>query len=590
MEAAERRGARAGIPIARPALLARVIGRRRPILVVFVAAYALYVLAALPFTLVQDSWLTLVSGREIVHHGLPWHDHLTVWMHGGRWIDQQWLAQLIFYGLVVAGGIKLALLFHAALAVSAMALAVYFARRGGASREAVFVSGLAATWLAPWGLQLRAQSFATPLFILVLGLLVADSRAPSRRVYWVLPLLALWGNLHGTVVLGTALVALRGTLALAEGVTGHAHGPWKVRAGLLMSAPLCLLASPYGSAVVGYYRLMLVNPEFGKFVQEWRPSAPGATTLPFYVAAFVVVWLLGRHGMKATWFERVALIALLMAALAAGRSIVWFALAAVVIVPRLLDMADSGRSGRSFPLLWNGMAVAIVTGAAAMLVVTIARPERWFLRAWPSRAAVAVSSSLPARSSTVFPDDRYADWLLWEQPSLRGRVAYDVRFELMAPAQLARLVAFHRRTGDDWRRAARGADVLVFDPRDESAALKEILSERGARIVYRTPVIAVVRRARPQKEGSTAGAAEPMLRKTGFIRQTAANAIGSEHSCVRGCHGLAHGRGIHDLRAEPAGAGAPAGSLLDHADTRGALRPSPEREAQRWPDGPHSSM
>ena len=40
--------------------------------------------------------------------------------------------------------------------------------------------------------------------------LVTDSARPSRRVWFVFPLLALWANVHGSVTLGVALTVLAG--------------------------------------------------------------------------------------------------------------------------------------------------------------------------------------------------------------------------------------------------------------------------------------------------------------------------------------------------------------------------------------------
>ena len=135
--------------------------------------------------------------------------------HGARWIDQQWLAQLTFYELFRAGGYRLILLVHARCP-SAFALALVAARRRGGSPIGVFGVGCACFFVAPWAWQLRAQSFAPLLFVAVLWLLIADGR-PSRRVFAVLPLLALWANLHGSVVLGATLVALYGRGAARAG-------------------------------------------------------------------------------------------------------------------------------------------------------------------------------------------------------------------------------------------------------------------------------------------------------------------------------------------------------------------------------------
>jgi hypothetical protein len=60
----------------------------------------------------------------------------------------------------------------------------------------------------------RTQSFAYPLFAAFLLLLLDDARAPGRRVLLALPLLVLWANIHGSVVLGAALTALYGLLLI----------------------------------------------------------------------------------------------------------------------------------------------------------------------------------------------------------------------------------------------------------------------------------------------------------------------------------------------------------------------------------------
>src|SRR5438445_13800262 len=53
----------------------------------------------------NDSWMTIVWGREIAAHGIPYHYALTVMTHGKTWVDQQWLAQLMFWEIFRAGGI-----------------------------------------------------------------------------------------------------------------------------------------------------------------------------------------------------------------------------------------------------------------------------------------------------------------------------------------------------------------------------------------------------------------------------------------------------------------------------------------------------
>ncbi len=67
----------------------------------------------------------------------------------------------------------------------------------------------------------RAQTFALPLFALLVWMLARDARAPDRRVLWVIPLLVLWANLHGSVLLASVLVLLR--CAIGAGVAMRAR-------------------------------------------------------------------------------------------------------------------------------------------------------------------------------------------------------------------------------------------------------------------------------------------------------------------------------------------------------------------------------
>jgi hypothetical protein len=182
---------------------------RESLLIVVLALYAGVVTVALPQELSQDGWLALVCGREVAQHGLPSHDALNVLTMGARWTDQQWLGQLALYGLGVRG----ALLAHAAVVTAALAGAAAYARRAGASVNAV--ARVAVLVVATLGLlPMRTQTFGYALFVAVLALLCADVRRPGRRVLWVLPLLALWANVHGSVLLGAALVGLRALFGL----------------------------------------------------------------------------------------------------------------------------------------------------------------------------------------------------------------------------------------------------------------------------------------------------------------------------------------------------------------------------------------
>lgn len=477
---------------------------REAYLVALGAMYAVILVWLLPFEVVQDTWLTLVGGREIAAAGLPTHDSLTVMTSGERWIEQQWAAKLVFYGLVELGGLHLALLVHVAVLVAAFVGAMAAARALGASRTAVFWVAAASMFVSPWAWQMRSQTFAFPLFVALLWLLASDSRSPSRRVLLVVPLLALWSNVHGSVVLAAALVGLRGVTIVAR-AKGRGEPAAKLRAGFLLAAPaVAIVASPYGLALLGYYRSLILNPAIGRYVDEWGPS-----TFPrdwaFFALAGAAVWLLGRS-RAATGFEKLALLATIASALTAGRNAVWFSLCTVVVLPSVVEEVWRVRRfeapTRVRAVVW--LARANVAAAAALVAGTVAF-ERDATAAYPARAAATVADVAASDETVrVLAADRYADWLLWSEPQLAGRVAYDVRFEMFTPAQFRRLAAFEARLGRDWKRFADGYRVVVLDRRANPALERAFRRERGARVLYRDGSLAVVLRSREHADAPTA--------------------------------------------------------------------------------------
>ena len=359
-----------------PASAAHATTTRRlePSTLAVISVYALVGTLVLPELLLQDGWLALVAGREIVAHGLHHTNELTVWARGEEWIDQQWLAQLVYYGLAAFGGIKAVLLGHLLLLGVTFTAILQTARAQGASAAAAALTAVPALFIAPWAMQVRPQTLALPLFVALLALLLADARRRSKQVFLVLPLLVLWANIHGTVLLGVAIVGLYATTSLLQ----RPRMPVG-RAGLLVAgAAAAAFATPYGLEITGYYHQMLLNPLLPEFVSEWRPTKLSIFTLPFYALAGATLYLLGRVGRTLTRFEQLLLLALLANALLVIRNITWFALAALIILPRALDAAAGAHIQKPLPLIGSygrriAMAAALVGSTA---VVVAAGPPR----------------------------------------------------------------------------------------------------------------------------------------------------------------------------------------------------------------------
>jgi hypothetical protein len=472
---------------------------RHAVLFPIAAFFLVGVTGNLPSELFQDGWLAILGGREIVAHGLPSHDALTIWTHGREWVDQQWLAQLGFYGLYALGGIKLALAAHVAAVAAAFALAIVFARRRGASTRSICWVAVPAYFLLTWGAwNARAQSFALLLFVALVILLIRDARSPSRRVFLALPLLMLWANVHGTAAMAAMLVAVRG-MTYAFERRGRPRREWAPRATALVVAPFaCLFVSPYAASLPHYYETILLNGGFRQLVVEWRPTAPSFQTTPFYLLAFLAVWLIGREGRRLSLFEKALLVLTLVLGLTALRSVIWFTLAALMLLPTLLDVVLKENTGAMrFGWLNRAFVAASFVAAALTLVVVAAKPSSWFERNYPA-GILAAYDRAQARDPNmrVFTDEMYGDWLLLHRPDLRGRLAFDIRFELITKAQLQNLLDIKRRV-EGWQRQIAPYSLFVLKKGPDSKLARSILRLPGAQLEYRGhDAIVIWRRSR----------------------------------------------------------------------------------------------
>jgi hypothetical protein len=460
------------------------------LLVMVIAAFGLVMLLALRNALTIDGWMALASGREIAQHGLPTHDALAVWTHGQRWIDQQWLAQLLLYRLWQVGGIKLALLIHAVLATAALAGAAAVARRlGGSARTTTWVCLPVMAAYYPEAGVLRPQTFAYPLFVAVLALLALDARKHSNRVFLVLPLLVLWANLHGSVILGAALVTAAAALRTAAFVKAGERIAAAGSIALAGGAWLCILASPYALHLPSYYDTILAGGNLSHFVTEWAPTTLTASTAPVYLLILAGVWLIGRSGSRATGFDKLAFLGVSLLAFDAVRNTAWLGLTALVVLPVLVDGL---RGPVEEPRRLNRMlATVMICGIAVGFLGVAAKPDDWFTGGFPSQAGIAAASA--ARGGDVFATSRYADWLLWTQPSLRGRVAFDARYELLSSAQVKRLADVQAAHGT-WQRTLAADRVVVLDRRDDTTLQKALAATHQFRTVARSGSVVVLAR------------------------------------------------------------------------------------------------
>lgn len=456
--------------------------RRNGLLVFIVSGYAAAMLALARRLVSTDSWFALATGRFVARHGLPTHDTLTIWSYGRRWIDEQWLAQLAIYELQHVGGLRLAIAAHIFLVTAALAGAITLARvRGAHPTSIALIVAVALLPLAISAEQLRTQSFAYVLFLAVLALTTTTGRISPRRLALALALLVLWGNLHGSATLGAGLVALRGAVDLVDGWRAERRA--RALSCLQLVLPwLCLLATPYLFSTPHYYAQTLFNPALSRYLAQWQPSTLSILSVPLFALVFGFVWLIARAGAVYSRFETLAGIVLVIFALLAFRNWVWLCLFAIGFFPKGLDAVRATKTKPREERINRVLGFVGLTLAALAAVAVLPRPDSWFARDFPSPAAQKVARLAAAHpNARVWATTKWADWLLWENPELAGRLAFDARVELLSEPQVKRLAVFSA-TPLLVPQVRRRYRILVVDRTDDADAYR--LLRRQGRVIY----------------------------------------------------------------------------------------------------------
>src|SRR5215211_3599021 len=214
-----------------------------------------------------------VGQLMVAEHALPRTDVLA-WTTAGRpWLDQNWGAQLVMYGLWRLGGFPLLTVVNGALAVATWALVAAACRRRTANLRLIAGAVLAGYAASAAAFSVRPQMFSLLLFTVELYLLEVARTRP--RAALAIPLLMpLWANLHGAFIVGIGLLVIEAAAAAwrrdRAGVVRHLL--------ITVAGVAGLLVNPWGAQVLGYAVSLPTNRAVTRIVTEWGPTNPRQLT------------------------------------------------------------------------------------------------------------------------------------------------------------------------------------------------------------------------------------------------------------------------------------------------------------------------
>jgi hypothetical protein len=324
-------------------------------------------------------WLAALGGEIArlgsVPAGVPYAAASSV-----GWHNVPVLGELIFHGLEALAGDRGLVLAQALAVACALAVTAMDMRRSGAADSpAALCLLLAAVASAPALLIVRAQLFSLALFPVLVLLLRDEARAPSRRIWLLVPLTALWSNLHGGVVLGLAVAA---TYLAFERLRRQPL----VALGVLVASAAALLATPALLDTLSYYHGVFGSEAAAHGEGLWAPLSLSHPLDVAFLAAGAPLVLAALRGRSGLW-EFLALAGLGAAAAQSGRNGVWLVLFAAAPAARVLTGARTWRLAPSQRLtitVGSLLAVLVLLGLARTPASEAAGPA---LRAQALRAA-----------------------------------------------------------------------------------------------------------------------------------------------------------------------------------------------------------
>jgi hypothetical protein len=171
-------------------------------------------------------------------------------------------------------------------------------------------------------------------------------------------------------------------------------------------------------------------------------------------------------------------------ALMAVRGAPWLAYASLLLLPKLI--AHESRSWRASRAPENARLQAFAASLSLLLLLPVcaawlASGLRAPARGFPTGALAALQRAAGQTRTPVFATDRLADWALLRLPSLRGRVVFDVRYELLSQREIDAFAA--AESGVRWRPALMGARLVLAAPTEPLVGV--LRGEAGTRELYR---------------------------------------------------------------------------------------------------------
>jgi len=456
--------------------------------------------------------------------GLPERDLFSFSRPGAPWFAWEWLSDVALGWLERQAGLKGVVLAAAAAACASITLVFRHMLWRGAN---LFVA-LAAAFLGAGASTIhylaRPHVFSLVLLAASMWLLDRDRQRPSAAVWWLVPLAALWVNVHGGFLALLVCLALVVVGTALEELAGATAGPrswrrvWRY-AGLLGASSLATLLNPYGvrlhAHIAGYLRSEWIREAVDEFQS---PRFRSEALTQFEVLLFAGLLVAARLLARRQFTDALLVLAWAHAALVSVRHVPVYVVVATPVwashASQLWDRWAAGRPARSLARIFRGVAsetagsfrrtslwIPLALAALALNLWPVRWPRDFPEEKFPVRLIERHGAAL--RTARVFTSDQWADYLIYRFYP-QQKVFLDGRSDFYGP-ELGKLYLKLSYAQADWEEAVRRFSfTLVLAPRDWPLA-SLLRRDPAWRLVEEDPRAVLFERAAPPQGNRAPG-------------------------------------------------------------------------------------
>lgn len=281
-----------------------------------------------------DFWWHLKTGEYIIHtKSIPRTDFFSFTNYGKPWVAHEWLSEAIFYLVYSNLGLS-ALIFIFAL-LTTLAFWIVFKRCQAHPIVSGFAVLLGTLTVLPT-IGVRPRVFTLLLTSIYLAFLARYTRGnESSSIWWLVPLMVLWVNLHGGFLIGLVLIAVT--------IVGMSLDAWsksrKLSRGVyvlgvvLLACSVAAILNPQGVHIYAFPFEIFMSPVQQQAIVDWfSPDFHQRELLPLALLILFTIAALALSPKRPNLSELLLFLTTLFASLKSYRHMAIFALVAVPLL------------------------------------------------------------------------------------------------------------------------------------------------------------------------------------------------------------------------------------------------------------------